>query len=329
MRLSPEMRRLVALGEGTCGRKRGVLVEKLSVSSALEILKAHPEWGAAGLSFAGAPLRLYVRRVKRTVSVPEPMHYLVRRYRQQREAELVDVLEARWRSEDGAIDLAFDDALLFPGPSSFVRRRGGGPFFPVDPSVDIALAQRMESTPLLPIPTGAEAPFFRQLQARLRGRGVGLPSRASMGLPELGVPDLAVRIDGSPLDFEVLLEAVYSGDPIPIAGDGEDLRGGADSVARDDELERAAAERLIAAGLAWDRATRRFRPADEDRAVAVWETGVGMLRGEGSPRLEVYLSDRRAGVRVRGAVRSRVVSSRGGNCLESQVAVGAEVGWGC
>ena len=325
MRLHPDMRRLLTLGESVDYKKRGVVVGWGRVSSALEILRVHPEWGVQGAQFAESPLRMVVARAQHARQ--EPAYWAGYGKRKQARSQaptLIDVLEARWRSEDGSVEIPFSDAYFFGGPSSFVRRRGGGPWYPVDPTVDIAVARKAGATPRLEIPSGTDAVLYRQLQARLRGSGVTLPSRGSMGLPEAHVPDLAVRIDGTPLDFLVVLEATYATGTFPIAGVLDNRIASGGDASRNDDLERAAVDRLVAAGLLWDPEARRYRVRDEDAAVVFWESGIGKLRGEGAPRLDVYLSDRLAGMRVRSPLRSKVRASLVGNWFETRVSFEAD-----
>src|SRR6185369_394562 len=137
---------------------------------------------------------------------------------------------------------------LFVGPTSFVCSTTGGRVHPVHPSVDRAVAMKVQASPIAEVPEGAWSPVYQRLQRRLRASGVMLPSRASLGLPELAVPTFAVRIDGSAFDLRATLEATYDTGTVVVPPGAQDEPSAADG-ARNEELERAAAQRVLDAGL--------------------------------------------------------------------------------
>jgi superfamily II DNA or RNA helicase/predicted XRE-type DNA-binding protein len=326
MRLSRDLRRLVGLCSDLHG-KAGITATDGCAALVLELLRDHPEWPIRGVQISRTPVRPQLVRgkaEKRTAQgwdgVPPPWSHA---RSTKTKTSVVDALLLSWQTEDGAFTWPAQDVTLIEGPVSFIHPLGTRQVFPVHPSVDLHAAARLQHNPALEVPGSAWETAYRRIQIRLAGAGVALPTRAAVGLPEATAPVLALRIDGAPLDVQAFLEADYGGVTVAVTPATDDgLLGGAGPV-RDLVVERAAVQRVLECGL-YANAEQRGFAAAEGAAVAFWTGGLPRLRGEGQPAIQVYLSDRLAGVRVRGPVKVRVKASLVGGLLDTALSFEAD-----
>ncbi len=325
MRLSPDLRRVVSLCANLIG-KAGIAATGGCAALVLELLRDHPEWPIRGVNISATPVRLELTRgrAEKVVSRDWGGHiYPWKQALAPSKPTTIDALLAWWRTEGGSFEAPAEDVDLFIGPVSFVHRRGTPQVFPVHPSIDTTVALRLQHTPILEVPEGAWEAVHRRLQVRLGGTGVALPTRASVGLPEAAAPVLTLRIDGSPLDVYATLEAAYGGAPVPVTPSPEGSLLGDTGPARDLATERAAVERLLGCGM-YASADQRGFEAAEAAAVAFWTEGLPRLRGEGAPAVQIFLSEKLAGVRVRGPIQIRVKTALVQGWLDTSVSFEAD-----
>lgn len=213
----------------------------------------------------------------------------------------VPALEARWRTVEGEVDVPARASVLVRGPFPAVWVPAQRTLFRVAEGVDLDVAWQLQMRPAAELVEGHAGTIYRALRQRLRGRGVSLPSAASVGVA-LEVARRVVRVDGLPLAVVAYLDAVYAHATVHL---------GAPEVTtdprRDPDLEAAARARMADAGLRWDATAGQWVARDLD-AVDFWRRGVDTLRGGDDP-LEVTIAGSMRYVRIAGTLRPVVRAS--------------------
>jgi superfamily II DNA or RNA helicase len=229
----------------------------------------------------------------------------------------VEVLTVEWASEDANTTVAAPDALLFQGPRPFLWDRRRETFHPVPADVDLAAAARLQSQPVIELPRAHRERIGRMLHAGMRGRGIALPARETLGLPRLETPALVLRMTGGALDLTGRLEAVYASRTVALPADAP-----AETDERDLDTEAAALALVRRGGLEVraDEASGEPRLcAEAEGAIDFWQRGILELRAADAPRIEVLLSEPLARVRVGAPLRARVHIALEGGWLDAHV----------
>jgi hypothetical protein len=234
--------------------------------------------------------------------------------------DTVDVLEARWFTGDGVLDLAADEAVVIAGPFPHLWIPGRGVFHAIARDVDLAFAARVERSPRIVLPPGESPGIYRVLRGSLARGSVELPPSESMGLAPREVPRLVVRVEGKPLDVRATLEARYGFGTYRLGlASSEDV----EADRRDDDVERAALHQVSLTGLAWDAELELFRARD-GAAATFFRDGLDRLRLGSDPALEVILAKDLAKVRVRASARASLSGSLRAGRLDVELTVGSE-----
>jgi superfamily II DNA or RNA helicase len=223
----------------------------------------------------------------------------------------VDAVEARWRSDDGRVELNAWDVVLFRGPFPRLWAPARRSFFRVADGVDLDLAWHAQSAPAVELVPGHAERILRALRRRLRGRAVRLPSLAEVGADD-SLARITLRVDGRPLDLTARLEAHYPHGVFALAP-GSAL--GDDDDRRDTDLELDALGRLRETALRWDADAKCFRARDDD-AARFWRVDADMIRGSVSPPIAVEVPASLSGVRAAPPVVAKLQVSREGGMLE-------------
>ncbi|MFO0605202.1 MAG: DEAD/DEAH box helicase [Polyangiales bacterium] len=235
------------------------------------------------------------------------------------DASPTDALEARWRSDDGAVDLPARETVLYRGAYSFLWAPALRRMFVLPPEVDPDAAWRLQFSPAVELVPDHAEQLWKTLRTRLRGRHVALPSAGAMGL-EHCVPLFVLHVEGTPLHLVARTEAQYAFGAVGLSP--ESPREAASDERRDAELEGAVVASLTAAGFAWEGARDAFT-ADDDRAVRFWREGAAALRERNDPTVSVLIPASLGGVTVREAVTARLRLSRSGSLLDLALALDA------
>lgn len=218
----------------------------------------------------------------------------------------VAALEARWSLTDGSQDLRVRDTLFFSGPHPFVWVPSIATFFPLSPDADQDAVWALYLNPAAELVQGREAYIFGALLRSLRRRGVALPSRDAMGVPDAEVPKLTVYLDGTALALRARLVAEYTFGRFelrPGAKLGESSRD--QGPERNEPAEGEALTTLLASGLAFEADRGRFEAA-EDGAAAFWTNGLGVLRAATKPPIKLMIPSFLERTRVRSRIRSHL-----------------------
>ncbi|MEZ4392819.1 MAG: DEAD/DEAH box helicase [Polyangiales bacterium] len=328
--LPPEDRAIVRLLNPARGNRRAMKASGVEAAVALEFLSRHARGRVAlegldePLSFDDTPLSLHlvVTRLPRhrlalqsePTGAPRAL-YGVEGGRWEAEAPAndhpVDALEARWRSDDGRVELCAWDAVLFRGPFPRLWSPRARTFYRVAEGVDLDLAWHAQSAPAVELVRGHSERILRSLRRRLRGRAVRLPTLAEVGAEEPQAR-ITLRVDGRPLEVTARLLARYPHGEFTLspgaALDDDDDR-------RDTDLELDALQRLQGTALTWDADARLFRAGD-DSAATFWRVDVEALRACLAPVITVEVPASLLGVRARPPVVARLAVSREGGLLE-------------
>jgi superfamily II DNA or RNA helicase len=233
--------------------------------------------------------------------------------------EVVDALEARWKSADGTLDEPARDTVLFRGPYPWLWVPSRKEFHPVDANVDPDAAWHLQVSPAVELIPEHAALIYQGLRKRLRGCAVSLPSAAALGVP-VEAPVFMLHVDGAPLDLTGRLTAQYGHATFALT---PPTRAQAESdEKRDPELETAALARVVSAGLRWDAANTTFLARDAN-AAEFWAKGVPELRAGGDPDITVMIPASLAGVKVREPLRAQVRLSLSGSILDLALALDA------
>lgn len=234
--------------------------------------------------------------------------------------DTVDVLEARWFTGDGVLDLAADEAVVIAGPFPHLWIPSRGVFHAISRDVDLGFAARVERAPRIVLPPGESPGIYRVLRSSLGRGSVELPPSESMGLAPREVPRLVVRVDGKPLDVRATLEARYGFGTYRL---GQTANEDVEADRRDDDVERAALHQMSLTGLAWDPELDQFRARD-GAAATFFRDGLDRLRLGSDPALEVILAKELGKVRVRGSARASLSASLRAGRLDVELTLGSE-----
>lgn len=226
-----------------------------------------------------------------------------------------DALAAAWISDDGTTEVPFVECTLFSGPFPFVWASDGA-IYRVAHDVDLEVAKRLASAPVLYVPPGRGKDAGARLLRATRGRGVALPRHEVFGLPPVETPRLVVRLRGEPLDVVGELVAIYRGKEISLLEDDADPEDG-----RDLDAEARAHEWVRRAGLEieQDEETSPRLVATGEAAIAFWQHGLAELRAAEMPTLEVELTPQLAHVRVGAPLQARVHVALEGDWLKTKL----------
>jgi len=229
---------------------------------------------------------------------------------------LVEALVCEWVKDDGSV-LTGDDLLLFEGIQSYLWEPRERTFHPLAAGVDAAAAAGLQRAPVLALPPRHRERIARLLFGGLRGRGILLPPRTSLGLPELETPRFVLRVSGFPLELDGRLEAVYSAETIALPSDAV-----VPGLERDVDQETLALALLTQSGLASLPDAESGEPrhvAEAEAAIDFWQRGILELRASVAPPVEVLLSEKLGRVRIGAPVRSRVRVGLVGGWLDAKV----------
>ena len=324
-RLPPLERRVFTLGQPLSRSRKGVALEAVPASMALQLLHASRrtvllgEKGSEPVRFDDAPVSVRVVRTK----LPRGLLSVRISGADVTDAnvalEEVPALEGRWTTEDGALDVSARETAFFSGPYPYLWVPSRRAFHPVAPSVDVDVAWNLHQRPTAELPARQAAKVYRGLQRTLGGHAVGLPPPEEMGLAPRATLDATVRIDGKPLDVVAKVEARYDFGTLALGPEGpltevpfeQDVR-------RDGERERMAVARVEAAGLRWDPELRAFTVVERE-AVDFWTKGLASLRDAHTVPLTLLVAENLKGVVVRPPVKARVRVSLVGNLLDTEV----------
>lgn len=303
----------------TRGRK-GFVVRGPSASIVLHLLRGMPlerESDNAPVQWGTRPLRVHLARAKWSA---EELRRLATGAKARdakliaEDEERVDALEARWRSDDGSVDLPMRDAVLVQGAYPWLWVSATQTLHPVASDVDIESAVKLQRRPAVPLPYGDPAELYKTLRERTRNRSVALPAPESFGLPPRERPLLLARFGGDPLAVNVELEARYRLDFIRVTPTPPD----APPTWRDIDLEQAAARRLLRAGLAWEPGVKMFR-VEGDAAAKFWADGIASLRALEEPEIELQVPASLERASTRRRLQSRVRVSMDGDWIKGDV----------
>lgn len=327
--LPPEDRAVVRLLNPVRGARRAMRASGVEAAVALEFLSRHArgrvvlDGGEAPVRFDDTELGLHLvltRLPRRRLSLqgdpagtPRAL-YGVEGGRWEGEAPAndhpVDAIEARWRSDDGRVELCAWDAMLFRGPFPRLWSPGHGAFFRVADGVDLDVAWHAQSAPAVELVRGHAERIVRSLRRRLRGRAVRLPTLAEVGADE-GPARFVLRVEGRPIELSARLFALYPHGEFLLAP-GVELD---DDDRRDTERELDALQLLGRTGLSWEAATQRYRASDAS-AAGFWRDDVPALRASLAPVITVEVPASLVGARARPPVVARLAVSRESGLLE-------------
>jgi superfamily II DNA or RNA helicase len=336
---APDDRRVVRLLGRHGGAKKALRAQGSDAALALHFLRALPPGralvdGRGPLTFDDTPLALAIVRAslprsRLALSLATDDHGLPTLQGRRDgtwdngppalDATTVDALEARWRADDGSVDLPARETVLFRGAYSYLWAPTLGRVFALPGETDTDAAWRLQCAPAVELVPGHAEALWTTLRARLRGRRVALPSASAMGL-EHCAPLFVLRVEGAPLHLVARVEAQY-----PFAALGlspEAPRAALTDARRDPESESAAVAALTDAGFVWSPARDAFT-ADDDRAVRFWRDGANALRARRDPALSVLIPASLGGITVRGAVTARLRLARTGSLLDLALALDA------
>ena len=227
-------------------------------------------------------------------------------------------LGATWIA-DGA-RVAMESSFFFTGPFAFVWVKDG-PLYRVAPDVDVDMAAELVRAPTLIVPRAKLEDAGQKLVRAARPRGIVVPRTERFGLPPLEAPRFVLRLAGDPLEVMGALVAVYPHGEAPLFGEHVTQA----VPPRDDVAESRARAHVIAAGLVHHAGTDDGAPTEEwvgavdEGAIALWQTGLPLLRAATDPPIEVELTERLAQVRVGAAIAPRVHVALEGNWLDTRV----------
>jgi superfamily II DNA or RNA helicase len=234
--------------------------------------------------------------------------------------EVVEALEARWRSNDGAVDIAAMEAVLFRGPYSFLWVSKEKKVFPVDGGTDLEAAWLLQVSPAVEFfPEHAET-TWRGLRKGLRGRSIGFPSAATLGIEDL-VVSFELHVEGMPLNLTARLEARYHFATVVVTP--HSLASASTDDRRDGDMEAMALSAVNASGFRWE-ASRNVFIATDDNAARFWAMGADGLRSRNDPTVAVLVPASLAGISVREPVVGRLRLSRTGSLLDLALALDAQ-----
>lgn len=303
----------------TRGRK-GFVVRGVNASVVLELLKGtsiERESDNAKIQWGTRPLRVHLQRNKWST---EELRRIASGAKARDAAlipadeERVEALEARWRSDDGSIDIAMRDGVLVQGAFPFVWVPSKLTLHPVSKDVDLDTAIKLQKRPAVPVPYGDPVELYKTLRERTRNRNVTLPAPETFGLPPRERPLLLARFGGDPLSVNVELEARYRLDFIRVTPTAPDDP----PTWRDVEVEQAAARRLERAGLTWEPGVKMFR-VEGEAAARFWAEGIAKLRELVEPELELQVPASLERASSRKRIQSRVRVSMDGDWIKGEV----------
>jgi superfamily II DNA or RNA helicase len=316
--LAPSDRRLLALTEMSSSSRKAMVARGPLASMLLHELAPR---GSVWLtqfrkraSFAKAELR---PRVVVKMASPPTRRAGFPRESDDEKLRQVEVLTVEWAADGESPPLPAQHTLLFEGPRPFLWDRRTETFHPVATDVDVAAAARLQSQPVMELPPAHRERVGRMLHAGMRGRGIALPARETLGLPGVETPFIVLRMTGAPLELEGRLEAVYASRTIVLPADAP-----AETDERDLDTEAAALVIVRSSGLELrgDEASGEPRLcADDEGAIDFWQRGILELRAAVSPRIELLLSEPLAQVRVGAPLRARVHIALERGWLEAHV----------
>ncbi|HEY5146101.1 MAG TPA: DEAD/DEAH box helicase [Polyangiaceae bacterium] len=331
-RFAPRDRRVLEHSRDRGSGRKATYATGVEASLAIEAMRAHGSVYAHGykaiLDFRSGVVRPTLTLGDRAPTPGSP-------------SSALETLSAVWTSDDGAVLVAFDDAVFFAGPFPYVWTRGG-PIYRVAADVDADFVRQLVSAPVLRVPVAKLRDTGARLLRATRGRGVVMPVHEAFGLPRVEIPRLVLRMVGEPLDFAGELVAVYPKKEVPLVGAGATFAepaAGADDASddgRDFECEARARAHLERVGLLQrgelgggldveDPADPEFGVAPEriavsgEPAVAFWQTGLLSLRDASDPPIEVQLTERLARVRVGAPLTGRVQVALEGDWLQARL----------
>ncbi len=306
-RLSEPMNTALKLCQPLTRGRKGFVVRGASASVVMHLLRDEKfvnESDGRAVSWSKKPLKLQITKTRWS---SEALRKLAAGAKARdsdlltEDVELIDALEARWRSDDETIDRAVTDLVVVQGAYPFLWEAKTQTFYPVAGGVDLETVVKMQRRPAIPLPVGDPVEFYKTLRERTRARQVALPKPESFGLPARERPQLIARFGGAPLSVTVELEARYRLDFLrigPVAP--EDT-----ATWRDVELEQRAAERVLKTGMTWDPGVKMFR-AEGDQAAMLWGEGVARLREESEPVIEVQVPASLAPAEKRRRLQTRI-----------------------
>jgi superfamily II DNA or RNA helicase len=319
-RLSEPMNTALRLCQPLTRGRKGFAVKGANASLVLHLLfdsRFINESDSRPITWAKKPLRLQIDKTRWS---SEALRKLAAGAKARDSAlltedvELMDALEARWKSADQSINRSTSELVVIQGAFPFLWDNTTLTFYRVAEGVDIETVLKMQRRPAIPLPVGDPVEFYKTLRERTKVRQVALPAPESFGLPAREKPQIIARFGGAPLSVTVELEARYRLDFLRIGPVlPEDP-----ATWRDVDLEQSAARCVAKTGMVWDPGVSMFR-AEGDAAAKLWSEGINALREETEPLIEVQVPASLAPAEKRKRVQTRVRIGMDGDWIRGKV----------
>lgn len=303
------------------GRK-GLETSGSNTTLVLHLLKdriTYVEKSTLSVTFAKDPVSLKVIQTelpadtigkRRTNQAPSP----------SQSSTLVKALEARWYTQDGSVDVSSADSILIVGLYPVIWVEKTRTFYPINSQLDLESAWHLYLQPSVQITSGFAPVLYRSLRQTFQGSMIVLPPPTQMGVAPTEQPEFVVRLDGSPLDISLKLEAQYSFGSFSVF---PGLQEGELAMTRDIDLEILALEHLIRLPLHPDPGSQSFISREED-AIDFWLKGLPMLQQAQNPNLTLMIPAKLKHTHVRGRLQGSLRVSIVDDWLESELQVKTE-----
>ncbi|NET33497.1 MAG: DEAD/DEAH box helicase [Cyanothece sp. SIO1E1] len=259
--------------------------------------------------------------VRHTLSTEDPRQHNGTIYRPARENSdptlqvEVNALAAHWYTRDGVLEVASADTIYIPGLHSYIWLPDQRTFYPVSPLIDLSAAWRLFLRPSVELVEGHAPMLYRAFRGALQGTMIALPGPTEMGLSPAETPEFVVRIDGSPLEIKLSLEAHYSFGICPLfPGPSVDEL----VSTRDLEREAAALEQITRLNF-WENVSEKtFVSSSEDVAAGFWLEGIEQLQ-QADPPLTLMIPTRLRATRMRRQLQARLRVSLVSDWFETEI----------
>ncbi|MCP4701509.1 MAG: hypothetical protein GY862_32330 [Gammaproteobacteria bacterium] len=215
---------------------------------------------------------------------------------------VVNALEAYWHTRDGEFEIASADAVMVAGLYAYLWAPVLRTFYPISPLVDMEAAWRLFLNPSIVLVEGHGPMLYRELRGQLQGAMIALPEPAEMGLSPAETPEFILRIDGTPLEVRLYLEAQYSFGLFPLfpGPSLEEL-----ASARNTDLEAAAVELISRLQFVENVRDNCFVCGSDERAAWFWMEGIESLK-DADPKLSLKIPAKLRATRVRKRLQARL-----------------------